>query len=98
MGGVPRQRLVVGPHDRADVGLIAGLGARLALLHDLVADVDDGGLRLKVWVRVVPAHAPARTNGGMELAWQKVHLWSTAPHYGNLATLTELVQSLSMDK
>ena len=58
VGGVPPERPVVGPHDRADVGLVAP-GARLALLHGLVADVDDAGLRLEVRVRVVPAHAPA---------------------------------------
>jgi hypothetical protein len=29
------------------------------LLRDLVVDVDDGGVRREVWVRVVPAHTPA---------------------------------------
>lgn len=59
LGGVPWQLLVVGRHNGGHVVLRARVGAILVLLRDLVLDVDDGGVRWKVRMRVVPPNAPA---------------------------------------
>lgn len=58
-GGVPLQLVIVGRHNGGYVRLCAVLIAILELLSHLVLDVYDGGVRRKVRVRVVPAHAPA---------------------------------------
>ena len=62
LGGVPGQLVVVRRDYGGHVRLHAVPFAKLLLLHDLVLDVDDGGLRWEVRVGVVPSDAPTHTS------------------------------------
>lgn len=62
LGGVPGQLVVIWRDYGGHVRLHAVPFAKLLLLHDLVLDVDDGGLRREVRVGVVPSNAPTHTS------------------------------------